>query len=141
MATLTANMSPRIETYNTENYQDQDLVEITYDGGDKLIIIGDCTSDGDKYGYDEKFDIYGNLVAQEYTGFKKDIALQIYEMTNAQYKLLEEHWLKQTTVRIKDTSDEIYHNLLLMGRNLGLSKNYDVNGVIYWTGSLKFRQK
>lgn len=140
MATLDAVSKPLFEGFNTNRYIDQDLVELTYDGGDRLIIMGSCSSDPVKFGYNKKVDLYGN-VTQEHVSFKQSVDFKINDMTNEQYLLLQSHWLKDTSVKIKDEKDKVYSNLIIVGERLALSDNTDVDGNIYWTGNLKLEQK
>jgi hypothetical protein len=141
MPTLTTTSQTKFIGFNENKYIDQDLVQINYDGGDGMVIAGYCNANPIKYGYDEKIDIYGNMEEPEYTGFKQIITLSIMFMDNEQYKLLQEHWLKGTATKIKSEDDEVYHNLVLLGNSLNLNKDYDVDGIKYWKGSLTFRQK
>jgi len=62
-------------------------------------------------------------------------------MTNEQYALVQEHWLKGTSTKLKDQSGDTYQNMILLGNSLGLTPAYDDDGNRYWTGSLNFRQK
>ena len=138
-ATITTQNTMRFEGFNESKYENQDLVDMTFYGGDQLILMANCESDLEKYGYNEKFDLWGNLT-QEFTAIKKPITLNISDMTDAQHQLLSEHWVAQSPIKIKDDTDKVYHNLLILGKNLGLKKNTDVDGDIFWTGTLQLRQ-
>jgi len=138
-ATITTQNTMRFEGFNESKYENQDLIDMTFNGGDQLILMANCESDLEKYGYNEKFDLWGNLT-QEFTAVKKPITLNISDMTDAQHQLLSEHWVAQSPIKIKDDTDKVYHNLLILGKNLGLKENTDVDGDIFWTGTLQLRQ-
>jgi hypothetical protein len=103
---------------------------------DSVSFIGGFDTEDERFGYDEKYTIYGVIKSKYSTLISKgNVSIEVIDEDNK--STLKEYFKNQTRFNIIDQDESTHNGLKILGKSLKFTKVYEIEGIPFYKTSFE----